>query len=296
MRSILAIHKAAPVHWVGNGFAARKLFSYERTGEVLSPFLMLDHAAPMEFPPSQALRGVAEHAHRGFETVTLVFSGEIEHRDSAGHLGRIGPGDVQWMTAASGILHQEFHSRDFARMGGTLHVAQLWVNLPARAKMQGPGYQDLRAAHIPCVELPDDSGTVRVVAGTFAGREGPAQTCTPLQVFDLHLRAGANVSFPLAHGHTAALAILAGTVEVNGVERAGADHVVVFDRRGGDIHVSACSDVHALLLGGEPLNEPIVGFGPFVMNTNEEIQQAITALHRGEFGELEPLTSLSESA
>jgi len=278
------------LHWVGNGFAARTLFSYQKLGEALSPFLMLDHAAPMQFPPTESVRGVGEHAHRGFETVTIVFEGEIEHRDSAGHRGHIGPGDVQWMTAAGGILHQEYHSREFAQRGGTLHIAQLWVNLPARAKLSRPGYQDLRASDIPAVALPDAAGTLRVIAGTFAGRKGPARTTTLLNVWDLQLRPGGSLRLPADRGHTCSIAVLKGTVLVNETERVGADHVVVFDRKDGNVSVATDSGAQTLVLSGEPLNEPIIGYGPFVMNTNEEIQQAITDLHRGEFGELEPLT------
>jgi redox-sensitive bicupin YhaK (pirin superfamily) len=174
MRKIVEIHRAGPPHWVGDGFPVRSVFTYDGLGEALSPFLLLDHAGPAQFSPTDRARGVGEHPHRGFETVTIVYEGEVEHRDSAGNGGRIGPGDVQWMTAASGILHEEYHSRDFARTGGTFEVAQLWVNLPARSKMAPPEYQTLLNQDIPAVTLPDNAGVLRVIAGEFNGRKGPA--------------------------------------------------------------------------------------------------------------------------
>ena len=183
MRTILAVHRAAPTHWVGNGFPVRTLFSYEELGEELSPFLMLDHAGPMKFPPTEYTRGVGEHPHRGFETVTIVYDGEIEHQDSAGNGGRIGAGDVQWMTAAGGIQHEENHSKDFARSGGTLEMAQLWVNLPARSKMSPAGYQTLLDKDIPSISLPQEAGTLRVIAGEYAGQKGPARTFTAMNVW-----------------------------------------------------------------------------------------------------------------
>lgn len=293
MRTIAAIQRAAPVHWVGNGFPARTLFSYERFGPALSPFLMLDHAGPTDFPPSEIPRGVGQHAHRGFETVTLVFEGEVEHRDSAGNSGHIGPGDVQWMTAAGGLMHEEHHSHDFSRRGGTLHAVQLWVNLPARAKMSQPAYQTLSAASIPRTDLPDGRGSLRIVAGAYDNRRGPARTFTPLNVWDVCASADARWSVPIAAGQTGALAVLSGMIVVNHAERVGADNIVVFDRDQGEIVIDVENDAHLLVLSGEPLNEPIVGHGPFVMNTTEEIQQAITALHRGDFGQVRPLAAAS---
>ncbi|HKE93279.1 MAG TPA: pirin family protein [Povalibacter sp.] len=286
MRTILGIHRAASSHWVGNGFPVKTLFTYERLGDALSPFLMLDHAGPTEFPPTDAERGVGEHAHRGFETVTLVFAGEIEHRDSTGSGGRVGPGDVQWMTAAGGIVHEEFHSADFTRRGGALHIAQLWVNLPARSKMSRPNYQTLLAKDIPSVELQDKRGSLRIIAGDYEGTKGPARTFTAVNVWDARLQADARWSVPIAAAQTACVVVLSGTVVVNHVERVGADNVVIFERSKGEIIIDADRDSHLLILSGEPLNEPIVGYGPFVMNTTEEIQQAITDLHRGDFGQV----------
>lgn len=284
MRTILGVHRAAPPHWVGNGFPVRTLFSYEGLGEELSPFLMLDHAGPMKFSPTESTRGVGEHPHRGFETVTIVYDGELEHHDSAGNGGRIGAGDVQWMTAGGGIMHEENHARDFARRGGTLEMAQLWVNLPARSKMSPPGYQTLLDQDIPSISLPQEAGTVRVIAGEYAGQKGPARTFTAMNVWDLRLRAGGQVNVPVPQGHSAAVVVLKGRVLVNGTEKAETDDIVVFERDGGEVALNAEADTKLLLLSGEPLNEPIVGYGPFVMNTPEEIQQAIDDLHRGDFG------------
>ncbi len=188
MRKVLAVHDPNPPHWVGDGFPVRSIFSYDDLGrETLSPFLMLDYAAPRNFEPATVRRGVGEHPHRGFETVTIVYQGELEHRDSAGNGGRIGPGDVQWMTAASGIIHEEFHSEKFTRSGGRMEMMQLWVNLPAKDKMSPPRYQTLLERDIPSVSLPDGAGRLRVIAGEFAGHQGPAKTFTPINVWDLRI-------------------------------------------------------------------------------------------------------------
>ena len=197
MKKILGVYRAPRPHWVGDGFPARSLFSYNSHGRDLSPFLLLDYAGPHRFAPAAQPRGVGQHPHRGFETVTIVYEGEVEHRDSTGAGGKIGPGDVQWMTAASGILHEEFHSRDFTRAGGTLEMVQLWVNLPAQNKMAAPGYQTLLAADIPSVELPDRAGRVRVIAGEFDGHRSPARTFTPMDVWDVRLNAGKPAEFTL---------------------------------------------------------------------------------------------------
>lgn len=284
MRTIVEIHRAGPQHWVGDGFPVRSVFSYDGLGKELSPFLLLDHAGPARFSPTDRLRGVGEHPHRGFETVTIVYEGELEHRDSAGNGGRIGAGDVQWMTAASGILHEEYHSHDFARAGGTLEMAQLWVNLPARSKMAPPGYQSLLDRDIPAVKLESETGVLRVIAGEYQGHQGPARTFTPINVWDLRLQAQGHANLPLPDGHTVALVVLQGKVRVNGAETADAEEVVVFERGQGEITVEANTDAKVLLLSGEPLNEPIVGQGPFVMNTHDEIQQAFADYHQGRLG------------
>lgn len=287
MRKIVEIHRAGPQHWVGDGFPVRSVFAYDGLGRELSPFLLLDHAGPARFSPTDRLRGVGEHPHRGFETVTIVYEGELEHRDSAGNGGRIGPGDVQWMTAASGILHEEYHSRDFARNGGTLEMAQLWVNLPARSKMAPPGYQTLLDRDIPAAKLESEAGVLRVIAGEYQGQKGPARTFTPMNVWDLRLRAGGHVALPLPDGHTLALVVLKGKVRINGAETADAEEVVVFEQGQGGITVEAGTDATVLLLSGEPLNEPIVGQGPFVMNTYDEIHQAYADYHQGRLGKAE---------
>jgi redox-sensitive bicupin YhaK (pirin superfamily) len=262
------------------------MFSYDSHGQALSPFLLLDYAGPMMFDPATRPRGVGEHPHRGFETVTIVYEGEVEHRDSTGAGGRIGPGDVQWMTAASGILHEEFHSAAFTRSGGLLEMVQLWVNLPAKDKMSAPGYQTLLDADIPRVALPDDAGSVRVIAGQYAGHRGPARTFTPIDVWDVRLAGGRRATFELRDGHTTALVVLRGTVLGNGEQVAREAQLVVFDRAGSTIEVEANADATILLLAGEPIDEPIVGYGPFVMNTAAEIQQAIDDFNGGRFGRI----------
>jgi redox-sensitive bicupin YhaK (pirin superfamily) len=275
------------MHWVGDGFPVRSMFSYDDAAEVMSPFLLLDYAAPTEFKPSTQRRGVGEHPHRGFETVTIAYQGEIEHRDSTGAGGKIGPGDVQWMTAASGIVHEEFHGKEFTRKGGTLEMVQLWVNLPARFKMSKPGYQDILDTRIPGVDLPHASGTVRVIAGDFAGAKGPARTFTPINLWDVRLKAGGKAELALPEGHTAAFLVLRGDVSLNG-SAAGTAQLVLLDRRGTDVAVEARTDATLLFLGGEPIDEPVVGRGPFVMNTMEEIRQAFFDYQRGKMGSLSP--------
>ena len=285
MRKIRSIHQPRPPHWVGDGFAVRSVFSYDNLGrEALSPFLMLDYAAPRRFEPSTERRGVGEHPHRGFETVTVVYQGELEHRDSAGNGGRIGPGDVQWMTAAAGVVHEEFHSEKFTRDGGTMEMMQLWVNLPARDKMSAPRYQTLLDAGIPSVELPDGAGRVRVIAGEYAGERGPAHTFTPMNVWDLRLKAGRTARFGMPEGHTVALVPMHGRITVNGAETAGSAELVLFERQGGEFTVAADADTAVLLLAGEPIPEPVVGYGPFVMNSEREIAQAFADYQRGRFG------------
>lgn len=286
MKQILGIYSAARPHWVGDGFPVRTLFSYDSLGEHLSPFLLLDHAGPHAFGPSTLRRGVGQHPHRGFETVTLVYEGELEHRDSSGGGGRIGPGDVQWMTAGDGILHEEYHSPDFARSGGNLHMAQLWVNLPARHKRTAPAYQTLLAGDIPRIELADGAGSLRVIAGDYAGHAGPAHTFSPLDVWDLRLQPGRPLELAVQAGRNTALVVLRGNVRLGGGEALREGQLALFDRRGDSLQLEAESDALVLLLSGEPLNEPIVGYGPFVMNSESEIQQAIVDVQSGRFGQM----------
>jgi hypothetical protein len=228
---------------------------------------------------------VGEHPHRGFETVTIVYAGEIEHRDSAGGGGRIGPGDVQWMTAAGGLVHEEFHSREFTTRGGPMEMAQLWVNLPARHKLATPRYQTVLERDIPVVTLPAEAGKLRVIAGEFAGQAGPALTFTPLNVWDLRIRVGGAATLEVPEGHNAVLVALAGTVRINDADELPPSHYALFDSSGGAIRVAATADdAKCLVLTGVPLAEPIAGYGPFVMNTEDELRQAFLDYQAGRFG------------
>ena len=286
MKKILGVYAAPRGHWVGDGFPVRTMFSYDRMGKYVSPFLLLDYAGPADFTPTSERRGVGQHPHRGFETVTIVYKGEVEHRDSTGNGGVIGPGDVQWMTAASGILHEEFHSEAFARSGGTLEMVQLWVNLPAKDKMAEPGYQGILDREIPDLELKDNAGRLRLIADEFDGQRGPARTFTPIDVWDVRLNAGKSATFDLHQGRNTALVVLHGAVEVNGQEVVREGQLVLFDREGTDIRLDAEQDATVLILSGEPIDEPIVGHGPFVMNTEAEIQQAFIDFQSGKFGRM----------
>ncbi|MBI2823324.1 MAG: pirin family protein [Planctomycetia bacterium] len=285
-KQIKRIVRDVPGHWVGDGFPVRSLFTYAEA-DLFDPFLLLDYAAPHTFAPSSGEpRGVGEHPHRGFETVTIVYQGELEHRDSAGHHGAIGPGDVQWMTAASGVVHEEFHSQRFARAGGTFEVVQLWVNLPARDKMSAPRYQEILDRQIPVVKLPDGAGSVRVIAGELAGTKGPALTFTPVQLWDVQLSAGGAATLPLVDNHTTALVVQRGDSTVNDTETVADASLVLFDRAGDQISLKAKGEGRVLLLSGQPIGEPVVGQGPFVMNTRDEIQQAIRDFQAGRMGRL----------
>jgi len=275
------------MHWVGNGFPVRSVFDYNGLARELSPFLLLDYAAPYEFPPGNEKRGVGGHPHKGFETVTVAYQGELEHRDSSGGGGKIGAGDVQWMTAGNGIVHEEFHSQEFARTGGTFQMVQLWVNLRAKDKSAKAGYQTLLKAQIPNVELPQDAGTVRVIAGEYGGRKGTAKTFTPINLWDVKLRAGKSAELPLPDGHTSTFLVLSGQVTVNGERDAGEGDLAIFDRPGdGGISVKAKTDAKLLVMDGEPFAEPVVGHGPFVMNSRAEIQQAFEDYQLGRMGEI----------
>jgi hypothetical protein len=244
---------------------------------------MLDYAGPTQFAPAKRPRGVGRHPHRGFETVTIVYQGEVAHRDSTGSGGTIGPGDVQWMTAASGILHDEFHSEAFTRTGGTLEMVQLWVNLPAKDKMAPAGYQSITSSAIPTVALPRGAGSVRVIAGDYEGNPGPARTFTPMDVWDLRLNAGGSAQLQFAAGRTFALVVLRGTVHVNDAEIAREAQMVLFDRAETDVVIKADNEATVLVLSGVPIDEPVVGYGPFVMNSEAEIQQAIDDFNGGKF-------------
>ncbi|KGE77226.1 pirin family protein [Halomonas salina] len=287
MKKVQAIYGAPHSHWVGDGFPVRSLFTYDRMGaEHLTPFLMLDHAGPYTFKPARKPRGVGQHPHRGFETVTLVYEGELEHRDSTGSGGKIGEGDVQWMTAGAGIVHEEFHSRAFTEQGGRLEMVQLWVNLPARDKDASAAYQTLSNADIPNVSLDGNAGHVRIVAGSYLGQKGPARTFTPINLWDVRLAMGGDAVLPVPDGHTTLLVVLEGTVQVNGETIVRDEAVVAFERRGQEIYLEANNDAKLLLLSGEPIDEPVAGYGPFVMNREEELQQAFVDFQNGKYGTL----------
>jgi redox-sensitive bicupin YhaK (pirin superfamily) len=287
MKKLIEINRDADAHWVGNGFPVRTIFSVQTLGAHISPFLLLDYAGPAEFPPSDQPRGVGEHPHRGFETVTIVYQGQLEHRDSAGNHGKIGPGDVQWMTAASGVVHEEWHEQAFTRRGGVLEMVQLWVNLPAKHKMSPPRYQEILDRHIPVVNL-DAAGTARVIAGAFREAKGPAQTFTPITLVDLRLKAGGRTQVVLPDGDTTLVLVLKGVARMNGVETTGEAELAIFDRAGDQFSVEATEDATLLLLSGTPIDEPVASYGPFVMNTQDEIRQAVKDYQSGRMGTLSP--------
>lgn len=281
MKRIVTIEHGASSHWVGDGFPVKTIFTFDTLGYRISPFLLLDYAGPVEFGPSDKPRGVDEHPHRGFETVTIIYQGELEHRDSVGNRGKIGPGDVQWMTAASGVLHEEKHSPEFTRHGGMLEMVQLWVNLPAQHKMNPPGYQSILSRQIPVADLPDGAGTVRVIAGEFGQLKGPARTFTPINLWDVRLKADRRAEVTLPRGFTTALFVLGGELDFDDSERAGAMDLALLTREGDRVQLHAGSDTKLLVLNGAPIDEPVAAHGPFVMNSKSEITQAIEDYQNG---------------
>ncbi len=283
----ITVHKTPASHWVGDGFPVRTMISPQSMSGQLSPFLLLDYAGPAYFEPTDKPRGVDEHPHRGFETVTVVYQGEVEHRDSTGNSGKIGPGDVQWMTAASGVVHEEKHGTEFSRRGGVLEMIQLWVNLPAKDKMSPPGYQTIMSEQIPAVDLEDGMGSVRVIAGNYKEFSGPAKTFTPITMLDIRLKAGSRTRWAMPFGHTTLFVVLTGKLSINASEDADTGSLVVVEPNGEEFQIEAFEESSLLMLSGEPILEPIASYGPFVMNTREELEQAFEDYQSGKMGTLD---------
>jgi len=287
-RSIEQIIPPPPAHMVGDGFRVHNFFPSSGSMNIqrMSPFFLLDYGAKIEFPPSDTPRGVGVHPHRGFETVTIAYKGRVAHHDSAGNAGVIGEGDVQWMTAASGILHKEYHEAEWSKLGGEFQMVQLWVNLPAKFKMSKPKYQPIRREEFGQVTLPDGKGVIEIIAGNFNNTNGPATSFTPIEMYNARLKKGAKVHFSLPQNYNTGFVIIEGAVTVN--ERpAATDHFVLFANDGTDIYVEATEDAIVLILSGEPIHEPIVPYGPFVMNSKQEIVDAYDDWNSGKFGVLE---------
>ena len=286
MKKIATILPTPDGHWVGDGFPVRGMFDELAFTPDISPFLMLDYGGPAKFTPTDARRGVGGHPHKGFETVTIVYQGEVEHRDSVGHHGTIGPGDVQWMTAASGLLHDEFHSRAFAKKGGMFEMVQLWVNLPAKDKKTPPKYQSILNDTIPVVSLENGAGLVRVIAGNFRDTTGAASTFTPINVWDIRLKAGSKSEISVPEGYMTALFVLHGQLDFENAQSLSGPGLAIMETSGDRILLNTKEDTSLLLLNGQPINEPIAARGPFVMNTEGEIREAMMEFQRGKMGQL----------
>lgn len=280
------VYQPGSQHVVGDGFHVRNLFPSNDLDRELSPFIMLDYAGPTFYPATDTPRGVGEHPHRGFETVTIVYQGIVAHRDSAGNSGVIGPGDVQWMTAASGIVHEELHEKEWAKRGGTLQAIQLWVNLPKSSKMSAPGYQTIVNDQIPVVQLKGGAGSLRVIAGSVGGAKGPARTFTPIELYDLRLRAGHSMPLQILDGYHVGLLILSGQASVEGSHRLTEAELAVFTSTGEPITIIAEEDATILVMAGEAIDEPVARYGPFVMNTKAELVQAVNDYQAGKMGHL----------
>ncbi|MCU0333926.1 MAG: pirin family protein [Chitinophagaceae bacterium] len=284
-KTIKQITQAAPPHMVGDGFKVRN-FIGQSLWQDLSPFLMLDYNEPWDVLPTNHPRGVDVHPHKGFETVTIAWDGMVSHEDSSGGKGTIGPGDVQWMTAGSGILHKEFHAEEFSKKGGRFHMAQLWVNLPAANKNTPPAYQDLLDAQMGRYPLPDGRGEVRVIAGELNGTHGPARTFTRINIYDAQLQAGADWQLSLPEGDTLGIVVMKGNLLINDEQQARTGDLVVFGTHHTDVKIESNNEAHLLVLSGEPIREPIAAYGPFVMNTRQEIMDAIDEYNSGKYGVL----------
>jgi redox-sensitive bicupin YhaK (pirin superfamily) len=276
-------------HYVGDGFRVHNFIpsGYRLDMERMDPFILLDYNSPFYFPPTDKPRGVSVHPHRGFETVTIAYQGKVAHHDSSGNSGVIGVGDVQWMTAASGILHKEYHEENFSKEGGYFQMAQLWVNLPAKDKMSAPKYQGITNSQIKKYQLADDKGVIEVIAGNYKNIEGTASTFSPINMFNARLEGAAKAEFTFPSTYNTALLVIDGEINVNGTQTIAANHFVLFENEGEDFSIEATKKSTVLILSGEPLNEPIAAQGPFVMNTREEIAQAIKDYNLGKFGYLE---------
>lgn len=276
-----------PRHWVGDGFNVHGFFPHgPLTGERMSPFFLLDYNARMDFPPREEPYGVGPHPHRGFETVTIAYRGGVAHHDSRGAGSVIGEGDVQWMTAGSGLLHKEYHEQEFSRTGGPFQMVQLWVNLPAKDKMTEPKYQAITNAEMGRVGLPR-GGEVEIIAGEFEGVKGPASTFTPVHLLNLKPKKGETVELSFPSSYTTAILTIEGSALINESEKLPADHLALFERIGEDVTLKALEDGIFLVMSGEPLNEPIAQYGPFLMNTQAELAKAVDDYRSGEFGYLD---------
>jgi len=286
-RTIERVFRGAPEHWVGNGFRVNNYFPSATDFEKrMSPFFLLDYHAPLEYSPTTKRRGVGSHPHRGFETVTIAYQGAIAHHDSAGNGGVIRPGEVQWMTAGGGILHNEYHEESFAKAGGIMHMMQIWVNLPRRYKMTAPKYQGLMTADIPEVRLPTEKGVVRVISGAYEATKGAASTFTPAHMLDLRLKPGAEVRLPTPKDYNTALLVLKGQVNANDSPAMSEGQFILFKNDGEEVRINSLTDSIVLFLSGEPIEEPLVHYGPFIMNSDDEINQAVEDFNAGRFGDL----------
>ena len=286
-KSIEAIIAPPAPHMVGDGFRVHGFFPGGRIDKKrMSPFFLMDYNSKVEFSPSETPRGVSVHPHRGFETVTIAYHGRVAHHDSAGNSGVIGEGDVQWMTAASGLLHKEYHEKEFSRQGGLFQMVQLWVNLPAKYKMISPKYQEITNATMGNYSLAGGKGIVEIIAGEYNGVKGPASTFTPIHVYNARLKNGAKAEFAFPSHYNTGMLVVEGSAVING-EPVATDHFILFKNDGEGITLEASEDTVVLILSGEPINEPIAQYGPFLMNTWEELEQAINDVNAGKFGVLE---------
>lgn len=276
-------------HFVGDGFRVHNFIpsGFRLDMHRMNPFIMLDYNSPYNFPPSDKPKGVGVHPHKGFETVTIAYKGKVAHQDSSGGGGVIGEGDVQWMTAANGVLHKEYHEEEWSKKGGEFQMVQLWVNLPAKDKKSNPKYQAIKNQDIARYNLPNNVGVIEVIAGEYKDTKGSASTFTPVHLFNAKLKKGGKADFSFPSHYNTALLVLEGNIVVNGEEKTPTNHFALMGNDGENFEIEATDDALVLVLSGEPINEPIAAQGPFVMNTREELIQAFNDFNLGKFGYLE---------
>lgn len=286
IKQVSAILNPPAPHMVGDGFRVHNFFPSGYKLQ-MSPFYMLDYNAKIEFSPRNEPRGVGVHPHRGFETVTIAYQGAVAHHDSAGNSGTIYPGDVQWMTAASGILHKEYHEEEFSKKGGTFQMVQLWVNLPAKDKMSTPKYQGIKQNEIQQFVLDDNSGIIEIIAGEYQDKKGSVNTFSPIEMYNARLNSGGKANFNFSANYNTGIVVIEGKIKINETEIADVNQFIHFKNEGEEIKIEALEQSVLLILSGEPINEPIAAYGPFLMNKPEEIQQAIADYNNGKFGYLD---------
>lgn len=288
-RNVEIVVSPPPYHWVGDGFRVHNFIpgGYHLEMERMNPFILLDYNPKTLVPPSETPKGVGVHPHRGFETVTIAYKGKVQHHDSNGGGGIIGEGDVQWMTAAGGILHKEYHEKEWSKKGGEFQMAQIWVNLPAKDKMSRPKYQTIENRQINKHRLENNGGEIEVIAGEYKQTKGAVSTFTPINMFNAKLKKDVTMELSFPANYNSALLVVEGNITINGKETVAVDQLALMANDGENFTIITNENSIVLILSGDPINEPMAAHGPFVMNTREQLIEAYNDFNKGKFGYLE---------